>query len=84
MRGDEVERAVTWWTDHGRPSVDRFGLTVAQDGSARPWFEPYQEWFAVPPPPPAPSTLCNASIWTAHDGGWREHASLFDHFVGAG
>lgn len=36
---DEVERALTWWTERGRPGVDRFGLTVGPDGSARPWFE---------------------------------------------
>lgn len=36
---DEVERALTWWTEHGRPGVDRFGLTVGPDGSAHPWFE---------------------------------------------
>jgi protein-L-isoaspartate(D-aspartate) O-methyltransferase len=36
---DEVERALTWWADHGSPSLDRFGLTVCSDGSARPWFD---------------------------------------------
>ncbi|MFE2635929.1 protein-L-isoaspartate(D-aspartate) O-methyltransferase [Streptomyces scopuliridis] len=36
---DEVERALTWWISRGRPDVDRFGLTVDQDGTARPWLD---------------------------------------------
>lgn len=33
---DEVEAAVTWWVGSGRPGVERFGLAVGPDGSARP------------------------------------------------
>ncbi|MFJ2111093.1 methyltransferase domain-containing protein [Streptomyces sp. NPDC087850] len=36
---DEVERALAWWAERGRPGLDRFGLTIAPDGSAHPWFE---------------------------------------------
>lgn len=36
---DEVERALTWWKDQGRPGVERFGLTVDADGAAHPWFD---------------------------------------------
>lgn len=36
---DEVEAAVTWWADHGRPGVERFGLTVGPDGGTHPWYE---------------------------------------------
>ncbi|MGW6741458.1 methyltransferase domain-containing protein [Streptomyces sp. NPDC055025] len=36
---DEVEHALTWWIDRGRPEYDRFGLTVDRDGSARPWLD---------------------------------------------
>ena len=34
---DEVERALRWWTDQGRPLVGSFGLTVTADGAQRPW-----------------------------------------------
>jgi len=34
---DEVERALRWWTDMGRPLLDSFGLTVSPDGAQRPW-----------------------------------------------
>lgn len=34
----EVERALRWWADQGRPPVDRFGLTVAPAGGQRTWF----------------------------------------------
>lgn len=33
---DEVEAAVTWWVGSGGPGVERFGLAVGPDGSARP------------------------------------------------
>ncbi|WP_308355536.1 methyltransferase domain-containing protein [Streptomyces sp. ODS05-4] len=33
----EVENALTWWADQGRPGVERFGLTVAPDGGTTPW-----------------------------------------------
>lgn len=36
---DEVEAAVTWWADHGRPGVERFGLTVGPDGGTHAWYE---------------------------------------------
>ncbi|MFF0222837.1 methyltransferase domain-containing protein [Streptomyces sp. NPDC004629] len=36
---DEVERALTWWTEQGRPALDRFGLTVGPDGTTRAWLE---------------------------------------------
>lgn len=36
---DEVERALTWWIDRGRPDYDRFGLTVERDGTTRPWLD---------------------------------------------
>lgn len=36
---DEVERALTWWAGRGSPGIDRFGLTVGQDGTARPWLD---------------------------------------------
>lgn len=36
---DEVERALMWWAEQGRPGVERFGLTVGPDGSTRPWFQ---------------------------------------------
>ncbi|MGW1375288.1 methyltransferase domain-containing protein [Streptomyces sp. NPDC002446] len=36
---DEVEQALAWWSDHEKPGLDRFGLTIDRAGSARPWFE---------------------------------------------
>ncbi|MEV0039435.1 methyltransferase domain-containing protein [Streptomyces sp. NPDC050804] len=36
---DEVEHALTWWIDGGRPEYDRFGLTVARDGGTTPWLD---------------------------------------------
>ncbi|MFG3117416.1 methyltransferase domain-containing protein [Streptomyces sp. NPDC048197] len=36
---DEVEQALKWWMDQGRPRLDRFGLTIAPDGTCHPWFE---------------------------------------------
>lgn len=36
---DEVERALTWWAEKGRPDLARFGLTVHPDGTTRPWFD---------------------------------------------
>ncbi|MFD3522574.1 methyltransferase domain-containing protein [Streptomyces sp. NPDC058653] len=36
---DEVEGALVWWRGRGRPGLERFGLTVGGDGSARGWFE---------------------------------------------
>ncbi|MFE4829692.1 methyltransferase domain-containing protein [Streptomyces sp. NPDC056672] len=36
---DEVEHALTWWIDRGRPEYDRFGLTVARDGGTTPWLD---------------------------------------------
>ncbi|WP_037840391.1 methyltransferase domain-containing protein [Streptomyces sp. NRRL S-337] len=36
---DEVEQALKWWSDRGKPSLDRFGLTIEPDGAFHPWFE---------------------------------------------
>ncbi|MFE9610180.1 methyltransferase domain-containing protein [Streptomyces sp. NPDC006012] len=36
---DEVERALAWWVERGRPGVDRFGLTVGPDGTTRAWLD---------------------------------------------
>jgi hypothetical protein len=36
---DEVERALTWWAEKGRPDLDRFGLTVRPDGTTHPWLD---------------------------------------------
>ncbi|MEV7420388.1 methyltransferase domain-containing protein [Streptomyces sp. NPDC089919] len=35
---DAVEAACTWWESAGRPSLDRFGLTITPDG-ATPWVD---------------------------------------------
>ncbi|WP_327064394.1 methyltransferase domain-containing protein [Kitasatospora sp. NBC_01302] len=35
---DEIETAYQWWTGAGRPSFERFGLTIDQDGG-RPWLD---------------------------------------------
>ena len=34
---DEVDRALRWWAEQGRPLPDCFGLTVTPDGAQRPW-----------------------------------------------
>ncbi|MFB7496807.1 methyltransferase domain-containing protein [Streptomyces sp. NPDC056161] len=36
---DEVERALTWWAERGRPDLGRFGLTVGPDGATRAWLD---------------------------------------------
>ncbi|WP_405798115.1 methyltransferase domain-containing protein [Streptomyces sp. NBC_01506] len=36
---NEVERALTWWIENGRPDLDRFGLSVDRDGGTRPWLD---------------------------------------------
>lgn len=36
---DEVERALTWWAEKGRPGLARFGLTVRPDGTTRTWLD---------------------------------------------
>ncbi|WP_067005365.1 methyltransferase domain-containing protein [Streptomyces cellostaticus] len=41
---DEVEAVYAWWTERGRPPVERFGLTVAPEGQ-RAWLEdPSRSW----------------------------------------
>ncbi|MFE6741482.1 methyltransferase domain-containing protein [Streptomyces tubercidicus] len=41
---DEVETAYRWWDDQGRPTHDRFGLTVTPEGQ-RAWLdEPTGSW----------------------------------------
>jgi protein-L-isoaspartate O-methyltransferase len=40
---DELEAAHRWWTDAGRPTPDRFGLTVTRDGE--------QAWLDTPAHP---------------------------------
>jgi len=35
----EVEAAWRWWDEHGRPDVDRFGLTVRSDGRQETWLD---------------------------------------------
>ncbi|MFH8492173.1 methyltransferase domain-containing protein [Streptomyces longisporoflavus] len=41
---DEVEAALAWWTGHGRPAHERFGLTVTPDGT-RAWLDtPTHSW----------------------------------------
>jgi hypothetical protein len=35
---DEVEAAYRWWEAEGRPGIDRFGLTVSQQGQ-RIWLD---------------------------------------------
>ncbi|MFH8794882.1 methyltransferase domain-containing protein [Streptomyces sp. NPDC017941] len=36
---DEVEAAVRWWEEQGRPGIDRFGLTVESDGRTTAWLD---------------------------------------------
>ncbi|MFJ3500280.1 methyltransferase domain-containing protein [Streptomyces sp. NPDC090135] len=36
---NEVEAAHAWWHNVGRPGPERFGLTVAADGTHRPWLD---------------------------------------------
>lgn len=41
---DEVEAALAWWIHHGRPTHDRFGLSVTPGGS-RAWLDtPANSW----------------------------------------
>ncbi|MGP3981987.1 methyltransferase domain-containing protein [Streptomyces sp. KR80] len=41
---DEVEAAYRWWDDHGRPTHERFGLTITPDGQ-RAWLDdPAGSW----------------------------------------
>ncbi|MEO3750347.1 methyltransferase domain-containing protein [Streptomyces sp. B6B3] len=35
---DELVAAYAWWTAHGEPTIDRFGLTVTPDGTT-PWLD---------------------------------------------
>ncbi|MEU8891408.1 methyltransferase domain-containing protein [Streptomyces sp. NPDC048442] len=45
---DEVEGALTWWHERGRPGVERFGLTVGTDGNGqRVWWD--EPGHTVPP-----------------------------------
>ncbi|MFF7725874.1 methyltransferase domain-containing protein [Streptomyces sp. NPDC008001] len=36
---DEVLTARTWWDEHGRPELTRFGLTVTVDGEHHTWLD---------------------------------------------
>jgi protein-L-isoaspartate O-methyltransferase len=36
---DEVDTAYMWWQDAGRPTPDRYGLTVAPDGTHTVWID---------------------------------------------
>ncbi|WP_318657894.1 hypothetical protein [Streptomyces aureocirculatus] len=36
---DDVEAAVRWWDEQGRPGIDRFGLTVDSDGHTTAWLD---------------------------------------------
>ncbi|MFG3257198.1 rRNA adenine N-6-methyltransferase family protein [Streptomyces sp. NPDC048172] len=36
---DQVESAWHWWDGNGRPAHDRYGLTVAPDGTHHPWLD---------------------------------------------
>jgi len=36
---DEVEEALTTWSDLGEPGPDRFGLAVGADGGQRVWLD---------------------------------------------
>ncbi|WP_307782859.1 MULTISPECIES: hypothetical protein [unclassified Streptomyces] len=43
IRGDvlwaSVEAAHGWWRESGRPGPERFGLTIAPDGTHTPWLD---------------------------------------------
>lgn len=49
-----VEAAYGWWRETGRPGPERFGLTVAPDGTHTPWLDTPDR----PVPVLGPSTLC--------------------------
>ncbi|RZS37903.1 protein-L-isoaspartate(D-aspartate) O-methyltransferase [Herbihabitans rhizosphaerae] len=36
---DEVDDAYAWWRDHGKPTPDRYGLTVHPDGEHTVWID---------------------------------------------
>ncbi|AUS79283.1 methyltransferase domain-containing protein [Actinoalloteichus sp. AHMU CJ021] len=36
---DEVDAAYSWWLDAGKPTSDRYGLTVQQDGTHDVWLD---------------------------------------------
>ena len=36
---DDVTHTVGWWEEHGRPDYERFGLTVAPDGTHTYWLD---------------------------------------------
>ncbi|UGQ15223.1 methyltransferase domain-containing protein [Yinghuangia sp. ASG 101] len=44
---DEVEGAWSWWTLHGSPLPERFGLTVNTDGSHRVWLDEENEGWTI-------------------------------------
>ncbi|MEH6375875.1 methyltransferase domain-containing protein [Streptomyces sp. KLMMK] len=50
---DEVVVARSWWEDHGRPQITRYGLTVTADG----W---HQVWLDTPQSPLPRSEACTA------------------------
>ncbi|MGR7002650.1 hypothetical protein ACU686_39470 [Yinghuangia aomiensis] len=35
----DIEAAHAWWTAAGKPTPDRFGLTVDPEGTQRVWFD---------------------------------------------
>ncbi len=42
---DEVNAALEWWREAGRPSHGRFGLTVTTEGAQRAWLDdPADSW----------------------------------------
>ncbi|MCM2419796.1 hypothetical protein [Streptomyces sp. RKAG293] len=58
---DEVRTAYAWWSEHGRPERDAFGLTVTEAGGQQVWLRtpkcrspPSADYIpGAPPGPPA-------------------------------